>query len=253
MQNPQKKLPTELKLEPLIEAIFEVRLSDTVSPLVDIVPGVLFQKYDPKPILKRLPAFEVPQPIRANDQDLQFASLLRLELEGYYISVGDQSMVISCKMPYPKWPRFKKTILTTIADLANAGIEGKVQRYSVKYSNLIPAPTMAEQIKKVNAEISLANIEVSDHHVNMKVHQVQNEIVHIVSIITGAHAELANGTKIFGIVVDIDSIRNLNQLSFDEFATNLDPHLENLKQANKEKFFDCLTKDTIDDMQPGYE
>ncbi len=40
----------------------------------------------------------------------------------------------------------------------------------------------------------------------------------------------------FGVPVDIDSIRNVNVSDIQTFAANLEVGLENLKQSNKEKF-----------------
>ena len=94
-----QKLPKVLEHEPLVDAIFEVRLNGT-APLVDILPGFLFHELDPKPTVKRLPAAEIPQPMRANDPNLQFAPLSRLEWGKYFISVGNRNIVISCKLPY---------------------------------------------------------------------------------------------------------------------------------------------------------
>ncbi|MBA3325695.1 MAG: hypothetical protein H0T41_10705, partial [Rhodobacteraceae bacterium] len=98
------KLPRVLEREPLVDAVFEVRLNGASSSLADILPGALFTGMSRKPAISRLPPAEIPYPLRASDPALQFAPVSRLDLGQFLISVGDRNFVISCKLPYPKWP-----------------------------------------------------------------------------------------------------------------------------------------------------
>lgn len=247
------KLPKTLEREPLVDAVFEVRLNGGQS-LADILPGFLFHELDgPKPIITRLPAAEIPLPMRANDPGLQFAPVLRLDWREYFISVGDRNVVISCKLPYPKWPKFKPTILDVMSRIAKIGLQGDVERYSVKYINLIQAPNFAEQIKKIRMEIRLGDVEVNDDHMSLQVHRKEGDIIHILSVVTGAQVQLADGNHLLGALVDVDSIRGVNNLSFDQFAESLELGLEQLRQSNKAKFFGCLTDATIHEMGPDYD
>jgi uncharacterized protein (TIGR04255 family) len=247
-----QKLPKNLEHEPLVDALFEVRLNGTAQ-LADILPGFLFHELEPKPIVSRLPPAEIPQPMRAIDPVLQFAPVLRLEWGQYFIAVGDRNFVISCKLPYPKWPNFKATILDITKRIAKVGIGGKVERYSVKYVNLIQAPTLAEQISKIEMAITLGPVKVSADHVNLQVHRNEGDIVHILSVIIGAEGKLPDGKPFLGAVVDIDSIRNVSMLDFRAFAADLELDLEQLRQANKVMFFGCLTDTTIEELGPIYE
>ncbi len=242
-------LPDRLEREPLVDALFEVRLSGTPS-LTDILPGFLFHDLDPKPTISRMAAADIPQPMRATVPDLQFAPLMRLDWREYLISVGDRNVLISCKMPYPKWPNFKATILDLTRRIANMGLAGNVERYSLKYVNLIQAPTLAEQIAKIKIAITLGGETVADEHATLQVHRHENGIIHISSVIIGAEGQLADGRRLFGAVVDIDSIRNIEATDFAAFAEGLEPGLEELRQANKRKFFSCLTAETINEMGP---
>ena len=137
-----------------MEALCEVRMEKSTQ-LADILPGILFHELSPKPTIKRLPAAEIPRPMRVNDPALQFAPTQRLEWEDYIIAVGDRNITIGCKLPYPKWPNFKKTILEIIDLITKVGVAGKVERFSVKYVNLIEAPTLTEQIAKINLALRI--------------------------------------------------------------------------------------------------
>lgn len=133
------------------------------------------------------------------------------------------------------------------------GITGQVERYSVKYVNLIQAPTLAEQVLKIKMEIQLGDIQVSGDEMSLKVHRKEDDIVHILSIIIGAEGTMPDGNRVSGAVVDVDSIRMINAPDFEAFASNLEEGVEGLRQANKAKFFGCLTEAAIDEMGPSYE
>jgi uncharacterized protein (TIGR04255 family) len=246
------KLPKSLAREPLVDAVFEVRLNGTPS-LADILPGFLFHDLDPKPKVIRLPAAEIPLPMRAADPGLQFAPVLRLEWGQYFISVGDRNIVISCKLPYPKWPNFKEAILDIMGRIAKVGIEGQVERYSVKYVNLILGRTLAEQIAKIRMSIRLGADEVSADQVSLQVHKNEGDILHILSVIIGAEGQLPDGNRVQGAVVDIDSIRAIGAQNFEVFSQSLGQGIEELRQTNKAKFFGCLTEIAIEEMGPTYE
>lgn len=247
-----QKLPLKLEREPLVDALFEVRLEPT--SLADILPGFLFHDLPaPKPQITRLPAAEFPQPMRASDPALQYAPILRMDWREYVISVGDRNVIISCKLPYPKWANFKAAILDLTSRIGKAGTPGKVERYSLKYVNLIQAPSLAEQIAKIKMSLTLGEIEVKGDHTTLQVHRHEDGIVHILSVVIGAEGQMPNGRNVSGAVVDIDSIRNVDVPDLATFAAGLEPGLEELRQANKRKFFTCLTQATIDEMGPVYE
>lgn len=246
------KLPSVLEKEPLVDAVFEVRMGGDPH-LVDILPGVLFGQLDPKPRIERLPAAEIPKPIRSADANLAFAPLIRLDWQDFAISFGDRSLVVACKLPYPKWRRFKQAILSIIGKVASAEIVGPIERYSLKYVNLIESIEVSEQIKKINMAIKIGDVSVSDENLSLQVHRAEGDTLHIMSIITGAQGRLADGREIVGAVVDIDSIRMASFPNFSSFSEKLETNVETLRQENKVKFFSCLTEVTIQEMGPRYD
>lgn len=246
------RLPKTLDREPLVDAVFEVRMGGAPQ-LADLLPGALFGQLDPKPTLQRLPAAEIPRPIRDQDPNLAFSPVIRLDWGKFTISIGDRSLVIACKLPYPKWPAFKDAILSIVTKVAQVGITGPVERYSVKYVNLIQAPTLTEQIAKINIAVRVGDVEAKDDHLSVQVHRNEGDTLHIMSVMTGAQGKLPAGKTVLGAIVDIDSIRTAHFSDFGAFVAKLEPAVEGLRQANKTKFFSCLTEATIDEMGPKYD
>lgn len=246
------RLPKILMHEPLVEAVFEIRFQGA-DALADILPGFLFHQLDPKPVISRLPAAEFPKPMRADEPSLRYAPTQRLEWGNYVILIGDHNLMVSCKLPYPKWPSFKSTILHIVSQIEVLGIVSLVERFSVKYVNLIQGKTIADQIGKIEIAIRLGDVEVEDNHLSLQVHRVDGARTHILSVITGAQGMLPNGEQIFGSVVDVDSIEIVNEGNFKVFVDSLPEKVEALRQLNKSLFFSCLTDSAIDEMEPVYE
>lgn len=246
------KLPKVLEQEPIVDAIFEVKFGGSPQ-LAEILPGMLFSYLEPKPKVHRQPAADIPQPLRANDMNLAFAPIMQLELDRFTVSIGDRNVVVGCKLPYPKWPAFKEKILELMQIMAKVGVESNVERFSVKYVNLIPAASHAEQIAKIEIALRIGPLEVVDNHINLQVHHNEGKTLHILKVVTGASAKLATGETRHGVIVDVDSIRNIEPRPYQKFTENLEPELEALRQSNKVKFFNCLKRETIEEMGPVYD
>ena len=246
------KLPIALEREPLIDALFEVRM-DNAGSLVDILPGMLFSEYGAKPGIERLPAADVPQLIRENDPNFRYTPTRRLHIDGYVVALSDRSIAVSCQMPYPKWSRFKQEILRIINLVGKLEVAGNVERYSLKYVNLIEAATPKEQTEKINLEIQLGPLQVASDQFNLRVQNTDGDTLHILTVVTGATVRGSEVEEKMGVVVDVDSIRNIPPTPFVDFMRNLEDELETLRQENKAHFFGCLKEETINDMGPIYE
>ena len=247
------QLPTRLANEPLVDAICELRMEKAI-PLADILPGILFHKLVPQPKIKRLPTAEIPQPVRANDPSLRYEPTQRLEWGHYVIAIGDHNVIIGCKLPYPGWPKFKAKILEIVNLIADVGVAGKVERFSIKYVHLIEAPSLADQFAKINLTLHIGELKkLNDNPININLHYAEGGTLHILTVITGANARMPDGREASGVVVDIDSIQNVEPIPLDEFAQGLADRLEALRQSNKAYFFSCLKQKTIDEMGPTYE
>ena len=247
-----QQLPVKLEREPLVDAVFEVRVSVDTS-LADVLPGFLMHKLGGNLPITRLPAADLPLPVRRQDPKLQFATILRIEWDNYFISCGDRNIVIICKLPYPKWPSFKDAIIEIMSHIAVLKLEGSVERYSLKYINIIDAGDFADQIGKISMDVQLGGIDVTKQQISLQVHDEVEDIVHIYSIVTGAQARSSGGQQFSGVLVDIDSIRKVDVPNLSEFAADLESGLDELRKENKQRFFNCLKDTTIEELGAIYE
>jgi len=247
----QRKLPILLDKEPLLDAIFEIRFAG-ITNVADLLAGYLFHVLQPGTPLMRLPAADMPQSVRSSDPALHYLPTVRIDWGKFNISFGDRNVILACKLPYPKWPDFKSSILRLVNEISKIGSDYQVERYSLKYVNVIPSENIADQIKKIRLDISIGDIEVKEEHLSLEVHRREEDYLHIMTIVTGAQGQIIGGNTFRGVVVDIDSIAEIALTDFNSFNDKMSQNIESLRQANKAKFFACLTEQTIEEMGPTY-
>lgn len=249
----QRVFPKKLKKEPLFDAVFELRFNSR-SAASSILPGFLFSKLSGSDNIEKMPAAQLPEQVRETDPNLQFAPLIRFHWGSFLILIGDRSILIACKMPYPGWIKFKAGILEVLQLLDEINIIESTQRFSLKYVDLIPAREIMEQVSLVNI-----NLNIADHTLVKEVFQIRVEIPkgdinNVVQILSSAEiTSVENGLKTYGIVIDIDTMKTVMNVKLKNLLLNLSTDLEELHDSNKEIFFRCLKQETIDALEPIYE
>jgi len=246
-------LPVALRVEPLVDALFELRLEACPS-IADVFSGILFEKLELSDPAERLSTADIPKQIREADPALKYAPTTRIKWDGFLISMSDKSLIVSCDLskPYPKWPKFKEAIIKVVELLGKLRISGYVERFSIKYVNIIPANSLPEQLAKTKLDISLGPIRVTQDNVNLRLQRNEDGFIQILTIVTGARGQSETGKVVTGIVIDIDSIKQNLKIDLHSLPSSIQDDLENLKQSNKKMFFDCLTEEAIKEMGPEY-
>lgn len=244
-------LPTKLGKEPLLEAVFEIRFFSEISAS-SILPGILFSRFGGRNIEPQ-PIAQLPKQMRDADPNLKFAPLVRIQRDDYIFLIGDQSVAIACKIPYPGWNKFRDKIKEVVNILGESKVIGHIQRYSLKYVDLIPFSEIKQQVSSVNLHITLGDYKLEKEVFHFKIEIPQNEFIHVVQILSSAFVTLQDNTTKQGLVVNIDSIRNIKDIPLDDFIREIDGNLNIIHQKNKEMFFKCLTSDTLSFLEPTYE
>lgn len=245
-------LPKKLKNEPLIDAVFEIRFHGT-APASNILPGYLFSKLDGDKKIEKLPAGQLPEVVRQNDPNLKYAPVVRILWKTFGIQISDNGLSVACFIPYPGWTAFRETISLVIDHLASAGIVHKVERYSIKYVDIIPAKTLTEQISAVNLDLTIGSHKLKKEFFQVRVDVPIDDLINIITINSSAEITLPSGEQKKGIVVDIDTIMNIDNSSIGEVVSSIADNIQRMHDINGELFFSCLKKETIEMLEPIYE
>jgi len=245
------KLPGKLGKEPLIEAIFEVRFTATL-PVSSILPGLMFQQLAGEKVIERLPASELPQQLRNIDPNLKYAPLVRIRWLPFTILISDQSVGLACAPPYPGWTAFKLAILKIAEIIGTANVIDLVERFSLKYTNILSA-TYGNIDSLLDFELKIGASGSASKNVQIRAEIPKDGLIHIVQLLSSGTARLPDGSTKEGVVFDIDTISIINPTKFSDFLPTLSDRVEFGHYENKALFFACLTQKTMDNLEPIYD
>lgn len=245
-------LPTRLRKEPILDALFECRFNAHL-PVSNILPGIIFSEFEEEKKLERLPQSEIPEVIRNNDPNFQYAPLVRVRLQNYNLLIGDRSMAVACNLPYKGWNDFKSIIVRVIGVLKKSKLVDHVIRYSTKYVDLIQSSDLTDQVSLANL-----SLRIGSHNLTKEAYQVRMDIpvdgfINIIQIISGAKVTMFDQSMREGVVIDIDTIKETGNIPIEQLERELDSALEHIHRVSKETFFDCLTEQTLIRLEPEYE
>lgn len=250
---PTAPLPTKLKNEPLVDAVFEIRFSSG-APASSVLPGIFFAHIQGQPQIDRFPVADIPSEIRASQPYFRFQPLMRIHWgESFFVLIGDCSVGLGCRMPYAGWRKFQPHILELAGLLMKSGVLHSVERYSLKYVGVIEGTDVAQQIKRIDVGLRLGKYTVQAEPFQLRVEMRHDSLVNIVQLATPSTAMLVDGSQRIGILIDIDTIFERPVTDINNIMSELPDKIEYIHIRNKEIFFELLTKETLKYLEPSYD
>ena len=237
-------LPIRLQNDPIVEAVFELRFEGAVSSVADVHQGALFtplKKRFPKVIrtpFSALPALDAM--VEANPA-LRYQPRLELQGERLSIFIGDHSIVVSCRKPYLGWKELQPLILEVLQHVKGAEATGNIERFSLKYVNLLPAGLPSAQFKMVHYSANLGNLSLTELVTRTRTEFEKGGFLNIVELIANANIKAPPAT---GLLIAIDTICN----DAKDFWVDYPAKINKLHDVEKSIFFEILTKETIEKM-----
>lgn len=250
MSQGQGQLPIRLQTQPIIDAICEVRfLSENDASL--ILPGLLLKKFGHGKI-EKLPASEVPEFVRQNDPKLRHQPLVRIVFNEYHLVVGSSNIAVACTLPYFGWANFKKIILDAIDVLKESDLISNIQRYSIKYTDLIELTKPSDALKYINFSVNIGDNSAADGPFKFGIQVQDGAIMHIIEVGIPAQVQIIDGRVLEGALISTDSLMQELNISLNDFSNNANQLLDELHLENKKKFFSCLTEEALDYLGAEY-
>jgi len=250
---PTSSLPTNLKKDPLVDAVFEIRFSSSI-PASSVVPGILFSKLKGQAQIERLPASDIPSQLRMLNPALQSQPLMRMHWNNnFLVLIGDVSLGLGCKMPYPGWQSFKSHILELAEFLQAHQFIEQIERYSLKYVGVIDGKDLTEQIARIKLDLKLGDYQLKSETFTVRIEMQRDAFLHIVHLGAATTATLTDGRERIGLLIDIDGLCEHKTTNLGEFVRELPDRIEALHTRNKELFFGLLTDETLAYLEPIYE
>ena len=123
----------------------------------------------------------------------------------------------------------------------------------MKYIDLIPTSNLADQVSAINGTVVLGSHTLTQEIFSLRMEIPKEGMLHAVQITSSAIATLQDGSSREGVIVDIDTISDLENQDFAYWLERLSDQLELMHAANKAMFFECLRPETIASLEPVYE
>lgn len=245
------KIPMRLKKEPLLEAVWEIRFSGTKTSVADLLPGMLFQSFPGKyGNIVKLPTAEIPAPIVEQDPNRRYAPKTRLEGGNQAVQIGERVVSLSCRRPYSGWDRFSTDIRELARVVQETGLIERLERFSLKYVDLIELERPVG-LAHLDLELKMGKHDLAANPVQLRTEIEDNELIHIVQIISPAEVELPGVEgRLKGVLVDIDSIKSM---AAGESWDALHQRLDDVHASCKSMFFNVLKPETVNSLEPEYE
>jgi len=241
-------VPKKLKQDAIIEAILEIRFDMKTLPEVFI--GRLADCIHWKGFTQnRMPAYDVPAPLRQADPHLRYQPVFELVETGGNRSVRIGPQVISYHRlsPYIGWERFSCEINEAIEALFEKTDGLQIRRLGLRYINALRADVHGiRSISDLDLELKIASERLSD---NVNVNFITSLSDDTKCTIRVATNDFAQGVlpQSTSVLVDVDVFTKDNFKTKDikkvkewvDFA-----HIE-----EKKEFFRLLTDDTINTLK----
>ena len=250
MQIDGKVLPTRLRVQPIVDAIAEVRFATSVDASL-ILPGFLLNSF-PGAQVRRLPAAELPEVMRQTDENLKHQPLIRVEHENFFFLIGSASLAVGCGLPYPGWTQFESMIQKAIKIANDTGLVSTVNRYSLKYSDVIECSTTAEGVEYLDVKINVAGLPIGPHGFDLEFPMHSNGMVHLIKVALLATIGLIDETSRRGVFISVDSIAAETTFTMADFANQAVELYSAMHSENKKRFFSCLAEETLQRLGAEY-
>ncbi len=249
-------LPKKLKKEPLIDAVFELRFGDGPIPLSHLLPAALISSF-PSLKLTTFPAADFPASIRSNEPSLRYAALYRMEDDSFIFQIGDRSLSICSKIPYVGWCTFKSRIMDTLTNLnsSNSPILGiPLERYSMKYVNLVEAETLEKQVSSLDISLKIKDFTLSEQNFQVRVQKEDGGFLNIITLLSnGMTIVQGEAAQRIGVIVDVDVLKTTTDADLATFLQTAEVALDAIHNKCKHEFFSCLKSETLEELGPVYE
>ncbi len=251
-----RPFPIRLSTDPIVESIFELRFrTESGIAASDLLPGLLFPTLKRNyPRISKLPVSQIPKEIRSTDPSLAYVPSIRFEGDQFAIMIGDAVCSVSCRRPYVGWLAFREKIEELSELIKNSEIVTSIERFSLKYVNLLEATNGVSGLSLLDSLVRLGPYDLAKQGGTIRTEIVENNTVSIVSVVSSAKVVIPGTFGVLeGLLVDIDSISQYpTAMPSDSFWSDFLSQLDTVRAKEKDLFFSLLAQATIDRYGPYY-
>ncbi len=194
------KRPRKITPDPIIDAVVELRYETDVPP--DAVLGMLFAQVQSKYAnFVKLPITAIPENIRANDPNFQFAPYYQANFQSFKLNVGPQVISLSNTGQYVGWKdNYFPEIQDLLQKIETANIVKNFIRLGVRYIDFFDL----DIFNKINLSVEINNAPLNALQTTFSSVFQTNKFLTKVQVANNVSTNV-QGNKKIGSVIDTDT------------------------------------------------
>jgi uncharacterized protein (TIGR04255 family) len=240
------RIPRKLKIDPIVEALWEVRFASNDIP--EVVVGKLASREEWKSFKsQRLPVADIPTALREADPELSMQPTLQLQRgdDRRLVKIGPRVISYHALRPYPGWQTFEPELVECARFFFGALTGFTATRLGFRYINILTKDHLIENVGGLNFNISLDGNPL-ECPLNLNYQRGCGD--HFVAIVRVASREF-----VLNPAPDLVALADVDIFTPDGFKTSeCDAAQEWLGRAHellKEEFFTLLPERIIDQLE----
>jgi uncharacterized protein (TIGR04255 family) len=220
------------------------------ASVAELLPGLIFAKLGQTyPRSEVSPIASLPAAFRTKDPSLLRQAHYKLLGERSSVYVGDFVAGVSVTAPYEGWTSFRERITAALSVLRESGLIARVERASMKATNIIEGE-IGNQLSKLNVAVRIADRPPQEAGFTLRFEQHNGRLIRVVQVTPNAQLTvLPTGETWQGLLLAIDCIHNVENGRFWEDSLDL---LQSLHDERNRVFFELITDDTLRELSPEY-
>jgi len=250
---PTENLPTKLENEPLIDVVCGIQFK-TEQSANTLLPGLLLSNLQSEQLkFETLPTANLPQILRDKNPAFQNIPLTRVTIGSRFNALlSEKWLGVGCQMPYAGWTAFKDVIIKVFGVLRYAPFITDIERYTIKYVDLLASDQTSPTLSRFNIEINVGGHILSNENTQIRTEIRDGKFFHIITIASSATANRADFPPKIGSLVDVDT-QAIRSMSSVDFLSELPDLLDEIHIANKRFFFSLLSQSGLAELGPRYD
>lgn len=193
---------------------------------------------------------QVPEIVRTQSPQFAYTPLVKIESNEFVYLIGERLVAIGCSGSYPGWGSFRSKILELVEILKGANLVSVVERYSLKYVDVLKRSLSTDIAEILKIELLAGNTKLTNNNAQISIEILREDIVAILQVSTNAIVQHPILGERRGTVVDVDTIwmiQSLPKVGLDVVAQH---ELDDLHDFNKSIFFDLLSDAGLKALRP---
>jgi len=201
------------------------------------------------PRLEQMVVGTLPKEMRDARPELQHAPVFKMQGANEAVLLGDRVASFNATRPYPGWSKFRSRAIQVASALRDSGHVANLDRYSLKYVNVIDSSKAANPTVPFNLRVDANSCDISPNGFRLRFETRVNEFTNIVEYASNVTSTIGK-ESLHGTMMTLDTIMEPADVGFwDELGNRLDATHDVLEGI----FFELLTRETIEAMGPSYE